>query len=76
MDTYRQIVLASRPKGVPTSENFRLETGPIPITARGQILLHTRYLSLDPYMRGRMNETRSYATPREYRRGYGGRSGG
>src|SRR6266851_1172009 len=63
MDTYRQIVLASRPRGVPTSENFRLETGPIPVTAHGQILLRTQYLSLDPYMRGRMNEAKSYAAP-------------
>jgi NADPH-dependent curcumin reductase CurA len=63
MDTYRQIVLASRPRGVPTSENFRLETGPIPVTAHGQILLRTQHLSLDPYMRGRMNEAKSYAAP-------------
>src|SRR5258708_22340078 len=63
MDPYRPSVLASRPRGVPTSENFRLETGPIPVTAHGQILLRTQYLSLDPYMRGRMNEAKSYAAP-------------
>ena len=63
MGAYRQIVLASRPKGSPTPGNFRLETGPLPVPADGQLLLLTRYLSLDPYMRGRMNEAKSYAPP-------------
>jgi NADPH-dependent curcumin reductase len=63
MDTYSQIILASRPKGAPTSKNFRLEVGSIPIAADGQVLLRTQYLSLDPYMRGRMNDAKSYATP-------------
>src|SRR5260370_28411812 len=63
MATSRPMVLASRHKGVPTSDNFRFETGPIPVTAHGQILLRTQYLSLDPYMRGRMNEAKSYAAP-------------
>jgi len=63
MHTYRQIVLASRPKGTPTAENFRLETGSIPIAADGQVLVRTQYLSLDPYMRGRMNDAKSYAAP-------------
>jgi NADPH-dependent curcumin reductase CurA len=63
MHTYRQIVLASRPKGTPTAENFRLETGSIPIAADGQVLVRAQYLSLDPYMRGRMNDAKSYAAP-------------
>jgi NADPH-dependent curcumin reductase CurA len=63
METQSQIVLASRPTGTPTSKNFRVETGPIPAPADGQVLLRTKYLSLDPYMRGRMNDAKSYATP-------------
>ena len=55
MNAYHQIVLASRPKGVPTSSNFRLEEGPIPVAEKGQVLVRTLYLSLDPYMRGQMN---------------------
>lgn len=59
----RRIVLARRPRGAPTAEDFRLETGPVPVPHSGQVLLRTRYLSLDPYMRGRMNDARSYAPP-------------
>lgn len=59
----RRIVLARRPKGPPVAEDFRLETHPIPSAAPGQVLLRTRYLSLDPYMRGRMSDARSYAPP-------------
>ncbi|WP_245445617.1 NADP-dependent oxidoreductase [Mesorhizobium kowhaii] len=65
MEQYRQIVLASRPKGVPVPNNFRLETGAVPSPAEGQLLLRTQYLSLDPYMRGRMNAAESYAAPVE-----------
>src|SRR6476646_10696696 len=65
MQAYNQIILASRPKGPPTPRDFRLETGPLPILAEGQILLKTIYLSLDPYMRGRMNNAESYAPPVE-----------
>jgi NADPH-dependent curcumin reductase CurA len=61
----RRIVLASRPKGSPTPENFRLERAPAPEARDGEVLLKTRWLSLDPYMRGRMNEGRSYAQPVE-----------
>ena len=57
----RRIVLASRPKGKPTLDNFRLEESAQPEPAQGQMLLKTRYLSLDPYMRGRMNAGKSYA---------------
>ena len=60
MSAYRQIVLASRPDGAPTSSNFRLEEEPIPVAEKGQVLVRTRYLSLDPYMRGRMNVAASY----------------
>lgn len=57
----KQIVLASRPTGKPTADNFRLETATVPALEDGQMLLKTRYLSLDPYMRGRMNAGESYA---------------
>jgi NADPH-dependent curcumin reductase CurA len=63
METYNQIILASRPTGLPALGNFRLESGSIPIPEDGQILLKTTYLSLDPYMRGRMNDAQSYAPP-------------
>lgn len=52
----RQIVLAFRPKGPPTPENFRLEELPMPAMPSGGLLLRVLYLSLDPYMRGRMDE--------------------
>jgi len=65
MDSYKQIVLASRPTGAPQPENFRLENGPMPVAADGQLLVRTRYLSLDPYMRGRMSAAKSYAKPVE-----------
>lgn len=59
----RRIVLASRPQGAPTAANFRLEEAAIPVPTAGQILLRTEYLSLDPYMRGRMSAGPSYAEP-------------
>lgn len=59
----RRIVLASRPHGAPTAENFRLEDHALPTPAPGQVLLRTVYLSLDPYMRGRMSDAPSYAEP-------------
>ncbi|MFA7541375.1 MAG: NADP-dependent oxidoreductase [Lysobacterales bacterium] len=58
-----RIVLASRPEGTPTPDNFRLERAPLPEPGDGQVLLRNLWLSLDPYMRGRMNEGRSYAAP-------------
>ena len=57
----RRIVLASRPVGKPTVDNFRLETLPVPEPGEGEALLQTLYLSLDPYMRGRMAEGPSYS---------------
>src|ERR1035441_4463247 len=59
----RRIVLASRPTGAPTPDNFRIETQAVPVLAQGQILIRTIYLSLDPYMRGRMSDAPSYAPP-------------
>jgi len=59
----RRIVLAKRPQGAPVPENFRLENTPVPDPAEGQVLLRTEYLSLDPYMRGRMSDAPSYAEP-------------
>ena len=59
----RRIVLARRPQGLPVDADFRLETLPVPTPAPGQVLLRTLYLSLDPYMRGRMSEGPSYAPP-------------
>ena len=61
----QRIVLASRPVGAPTPENFRLEREALPDLAEGQVLLKTLYLSLDPYMRGRMSDAPSYAAPVE-----------
>lgn len=59
----RSILLASRPHGAPVSDNFRLEKTAVPEPGKGQILLRTIYLSLDPYMRGRMSNAPSYAEP-------------
>lgn len=61
----RRWVLASRPHGAPVAENFRLEEQPIPTPAEGQVLLRTVWLSLDPYMRGRMSHAPSYSPPVE-----------
>ena len=61
----RQITLASRPHGAPTTENFDLIETAIPSVGEGQVLLRTVYLSLDPYMRGRMSDAASYAEPME-----------
>ncbi|MGY3040651.1 NADPH-dependent curcumin reductase CurA [Rhodanobacter sp. TND4EL1] len=59
----RAIVLNSRPVGAPTPDNFRLRETPLPTPADGELLLRTLYLSLDPYMRGRMSDAKSYAEP-------------
>ena len=61
----RRIVLARRPLGEPQAEDFRLEKEPVPTAGPEQMLLRTRYLSLDPYMRGRMNDAPSYVAPVE-----------
>jgi NADPH-dependent curcumin reductase CurA len=63
MTTYQRIVLASRPNGDVTLDNFRLENVPVPEIADGQVLVRVHFLSLDPYMRGRMDDNESYASP-------------
>ena len=63
MTTAKQWVLASRPEGSPSSENFRLEEVKLPELADGQILVENTFASVDPYMRGRMNDTKSYIEP-------------
>ncbi len=60
---HRRWVLASRPHGEPTAENFRPEESEVPTPGPGQVLLRTVYLSLDPYMRGRMSDAPSYSPP-------------
>src|SRR4029434_373870 len=63
--TLVRIVLASRPEGTPVPENFRIERSSVPTPADGEVLLRVLYLSLDPYMRGRMSAAKSYAAPVE-----------
>ena len=59
----RQIVLASRPAGKPTAADFRLEEAPLAAPGDGEVLLAVRHLSLDPYMRGKMDDRKSYSPP-------------
>jgi len=61
----RKFVLAARPKGEPDNNILRLETEDLPTPGEGQMLLRNEYLSLDPYMRGRMSDAPSYAAPVE-----------
>lgn len=61
--TNRRILLASRPHGAPQESHFRLEAQHVPVPKTGQLLLRTVWLSLDPYMRGRMSDAPSYAPP-------------
>jgi NADPH-dependent curcumin reductase len=61
--TAQQIVLAARPSGKPKLTDFRLEKASVPAPSSDQILLEVQYLSLDPYMRGRMDDRKSYAKP-------------
>lgn len=62
-NTNRRVVLAERPEGLPDDKTLRLEEAEIPQAGTGEMLLRTVYLSLDPYMRGRMNDAKSYAEP-------------
>ena len=64
-DTNRKIILAERPKGAPNENTLKLETEAVPQAGKGEMLLRTVWLSLDPYMRGRMSDAKSYATPVE-----------
>jgi NADPH:quinone reductase len=59
----RQILLAARPVGFPKDSDFNLVESPVPTPGDGQILVRSIYLSVDPYMRGRMNDVKSYAPP-------------
>jgi NADPH:quinone reductase len=61
----KQIVLAGRPKGLPTKDIFRTETVTLPALQEGQVKVKALYFSVDPYMRGRMNDAKSYAPPFE-----------
>jgi NADPH-dependent curcumin reductase CurA len=61
----RQILLKSRPEGAPSLDNFELRETSVPQPGNGEVLIRTLYLSLDPYMRGRMNAAKSYAKPAE-----------
>jgi NADPH-dependent curcumin reductase CurA len=61
--TNKQILLVSRPKGEATTDNFKLVESPIAPLKDGELLVRHTYLSLDPYMRGRMNDAKSYAPP-------------
>ena len=80
LNSYRRIVLASRPQGWPSPENFRLEEAPMPALDEGEVRVRNRFLSLDPYMRGRMNEAEilrdAANAQRDHGRGYGRRGGG
>ena len=63
MTTYQKIVLASRPQGHVSPDNFRLEQATVAALGDQQVLVRNHFLSLDPYMRGRMEESKSYAAP-------------
>lgn len=65
MTTAREIHLASRPSGVPTAANFRTVETALPEPGPGEVLVANTYLSVDPYMRGRMNDVKSYVPPFE-----------
>ena len=62
-DTNRQWVLASRPTGEPTGEDFEMVESEVPAPGPKEVLVRTRYMSVDPYMRGRMRDADSYADP-------------
>jgi leukotriene B4 12-hydroxydehydrogenase/15-oxo-prostaglandin 13-reductase len=63
MSTNRQIVLAAKPVGLPKESDFRIAEVPMPDLKDGEILIKTAYLSVDPYMRGRITGVKSYAEP-------------
>ena len=63
MTTNQQILLDNRPQGEAVESNFKLVQSPLPTVGEGQVLVRHHYLSLDPYMRGRMNDAKSYAQP-------------
>jgi len=63
MTVNRQVLLASRPQGAVSEANFRIVEVPMPRPAEGEVLVRNRWLSLDPYMRGRMSDAKSYVPP-------------
>src|SRR6201999_34205 len=63
MSQAKRVVLVSRPIGEPKASDFRVEEYAVPTPGEGQVLLRTIWLSLDPYMRGRMSDAPSYAAP-------------
>lgn len=63
MEQNQKILLASRPQGMPTKDNFIFTEAPMPEIGTGQVLVRTLYLSVDPYMRGRMSDRKSYVPP-------------
>ncbi|MFE9652158.1 NADP-dependent oxidoreductase [Micromonospora sp. NPDC006431] len=63
MSTNREIHLASRPQGWPTPDNFRLVETEVPTPGPGQLVVRNQFISVDPYMRGRMNDVKSYVPP-------------
>jgi NADPH-dependent curcumin reductase CurA len=62
-ETNARILLARRPQGAPVPEDFRIEQAALPAPGEGEVLLRHRFLSLDPYQRGRMDDAKSYAKP-------------
>jgi len=63
MTVSREIRLKSRPSGVPTAENFELATVTLPAPGPGEIQVRNTWMTVDPYMRGRMNDVKSYSPP-------------
>src|SRR3954466_1806737 len=63
MTTNLQVLLASRPAGAVTHDNFRVVEAPVPAPGEGEVLVRNEWLSLDPYMRGRMSDAKSYVKP-------------
>ncbi len=61
----RQVLMAARPEGAPAKSDFQLVESEVPVPGGGQVLCRSIYLSLDPYMRGRMSAAKSYAKPVE-----------
>ena len=76
MPSNQQIILASRPKGEAEASNFKLQSIETPELQQGQVLVRNHFLSLDPYMRGRMNDGKSYAQPQALDEVMGGGTAG
>ena len=63
MTTYREIRLKSRPVGVPKDENFEIASVDLPAPGAGEVQVRNLWMTVDPYMRGRMNDVKSYSPP-------------